>query len=146
MELLLLLLLFSHQVWLFTIPWTAGLPCPSPSPGVCLNFMSIESVTPSNHLILCYPFLLCLQSFPASGLFPMSQLFTSGGQSFGASASVLPRSIQRWFPLRLTGLTSLLFKGLSRVFSSTTVRKHQFFSALPLLSSSHICTWLLERP
>ena len=79
----------------------------------------------------------------------MSQLFTSGGQSIGLSAStlVLPKSIQGWFPLRLTGLTSLLSKGLSRVFFSTTVWKNQFFSVLPSLwSSSHITTWLLERP
>ena len=87
-----------------------------------------------------------LQSFPASGSFIMTQLFASGGQSLGASASVLPKSIQGWFPLRLTRLISLLFKGLSRVFFSTTIWKHQFFSTLPYLwSSSHIHTWLLER-
>ena len=99
----------------------------------------------------CYPtmsssvshFSNCLQSFPASGSFPMSQLLASGGQSIGASASapVLPMSIQGWFPLRLTGLISLLSKRLSRVFSSNTVLKHQFFSALPSLwSSFHIHT------
>ena len=91
-----------------------------------------------------------LKSFPASGSFPMSQLFTSSGQSIGvsASASVLPMNSQGWFPLRLTGLISLLSKGLSRVFSSTTVQKYQFFSAqLSLyLSNSHIWTWLLEKP
>ena len=99
----------------------------------------------------CYPamsssvshFSICLQSFPASGSFPMSQLLASGGQSIGASASapVLPMSIQGWFPLRLTGLISLLSKKLSRVFFSNTVLKHQFFSALlSLWSSFHIHT------
>ena len=91
----------------------------------------------------------CLQSFPTSGPFPMSRLFASGGQSTGASASasVLPMNIQGWFPFGLTGWISLLSKGLSRVFSSTTVRRHQFFGAQPfLLSSSHIHTWLLEKP
>ena len=103
---------------------------------------------PSNHLILCLPLLLCLQSFPASGSFPVSQFFKSGGQSIGvsASASVLPMNIQDWFPLGLTGLISLQFKGLSRVFSNTTVRKHQFFSAqLSLWYNSHVHTWLLEK-
>ena len=73
------------------------------------------------------PFSSCLQSFPASGSFPMSQLFTSGGQSIGASVSSLPMDIQGWFPLGLTNLISWLSKGLSRVFFSTTVRRHQFF-------------------
>jgi len=95
------------------------------------------------------PFSSCLQSFPASGSFPMSRLFTSGGQSIGASASalVLSMNIQDWFPLGLTSLISLQSKGLPRVFSSTTVRKHRS-SVLSLLywSSSHIHTWLLERP
>ena len=94
-------------------------------------------------------FSFCLQPSPASGsYFPKSQLFTSSGQSIGASASasILSMTIQSWFPLRLTGLISLLSMGLSRVFSSTTVQKHQFFRALPSLqTSSHICTCLLER-
>ena len=93
------------------------------------------------------PFSSCLQYFPASGSFPMSQLFTSGGQSIGASAlaSVLPMNIQGWSPLGLTGLISLLSKGLSRVFSKTTVQKHQFFGAQPSLwYNSHINTWLLD--
>ena len=93
-------------------------------------------------------FSFCLQSFPASGSFPMSRLFTSGDQNTGASASasILPKSIQGWFPLRLTGLIFLLSKGLSRVFFSTTVQKRQFFSTLPsLLSNSHNHTWPLER-
>ena len=94
------------------------------------------------------PFSSCPQSFPALGSFLMSQLFTSGSQSIGASASapVLPMSIQGWFPLGLTGLIFLLSKGLSRVFSTTTVWRHRFFSAQPSLwSNSHICTWLLEK-
>ena len=95
------------------------------------------------------PFSSCPQSFPASGSFPVSQLFASGGQSIAVSAStsVLPMNIQGWFPLGLTGLISLQSKGLLRVFSSTTVRRYQFFGAKPfLLSSSHIRTWLLEKP
>ena len=96
-----------------------------------LKLMFIESVMPSKRLILCCPFSSCLQSFPASGSFPMSQLFASGGQSIGfsASTSVLPVNIQDWFPLGWTGWISLQYKGLSRVFSSTTVQKHQFFGA-----------------
>ena len=83
-----------------------------------------DAIQPSSSV---NPFSSHLQSFPASGSFPMSRLFTSGGQSIGASASVLPRNIQSWFPLGLTGLISLQSKGLSRVFSNTTVQKHQFF-------------------
>ena len=106
-----------------------------------LKLMSIESVMPSKHLILCHP----LQSFPASGSFPMSQFFKSGGQSFGvaALASVLPMNIQGWFSLGWTGWISLQTKGLSRVFSNTTVQKHQLFcTQLSLWSNSHIYTWL----
>ena len=94
------------------------------------------------------PFSSCLQSFPASGSFPMSQLFASYGLSIDASAlvSVLPVNVQGWFPLALPVLISLQSKGLSRVLYSTTVWKHQFFSTQPFLwSSSHICTWLLEK-
>ena len=90
------------------------------------------------------PISSCHQSFPASGYFPMSQFFTSGGQSIGVSGSapVFPMKIQDWFPLGLTDLISLPSKGLSRVFSNTTVQKHQFFSTqLSLWSSSHIHTW-----
>ena len=83
---------------------------------------------PSNYLIPCCPFSFNLLSFTASGSFPVSQLFTWGGQSIRASASVLPMSIQGWFPPGLTGLISLMPKGLSRAFSSTTVQKHQFLS------------------
>ena len=110
------------RVWLFETPRTAALQV-SLSLHCLLKFaslMAIDSVMPSNHLILCCPLLL-LQSFPASGSFPVSWLFASGGQSIGASASasVLPMNIQDWFSLGLTGLISLLSKGLSKVFSST---------------------------
>ena len=91
----------------------------------------------------------CLQSFPPSGSFPVSQFFTSGGQSIGvsASASVLPVNIQDWFPLGWTCWISLQSRGLSRDFSNTTVWKHQFFSVQPSLwSNSHVHTWLLEKP
>ena len=111
------------------------------------RFMPIELVMPSNHLTLCCPLLL-LPSV-ASGSFPVNWLFTSGGQSSRAlaSASVLPINIQGWSPLGLTGMISLFSKGLSRVFSSTTVQKLWFFSTQPALwSNSHICTWLLEKP
>ena len=107
-----------------------------------LKLMSIESVVPSNHLILCHPLLLPPSIFPASGSFPMSQFFTSGGQSIGASASasVLAMNILDCFPLGGTGWISLQSKGLSRVFSNTTVEKHQFFSCQfygPTLTSIH---------
>ena len=98
---------------------------------------------------LVAPFSSCPQSFPASGSFPMSQLFASGGQSIGVStsASVLPLNIHGWFHLGLTGLISLRSKGLSRVFSNTPVQKHQFFGTqLSLWSNSHKHTWLLEKP
>ena len=98
--------------------------------------MSIELVMPSISSSVTL-FSFCLQSFPASGSFPISQFFTSGGQSIGASASapVLPINIQGWFPLGLTCLISLQSKELSRVFSSTTVRKHQFFGVLPYMTT-----------
>ena len=108
-----------------------------------LRLTSIESVMPSSHLILCHPLLL-----PASESFPVSQLFSWGGQSTGVSvsASAPPMNIQDWFPLVWTGWIFLLFKGLSRVFSNTTVQKHQFFGAqLSLRSNTHIYTWLLEK-
>ena len=95
------------------------------------------------------PFSSCLQSFLASGSFPMSQLFASCSQSIGASASatVLPMNIQGWFPVGLTGVISLLSKGLTGIFSSTTVQKHLIFDTQPSLwSSLHICTRLLEKP
>ena len=131
------------RVRLFATPWTAARQA---SPSIInsqslLKLMSIESVIPSNHLILCHPFSSCPQSFPASESLLTSQLFTSRGQSIGASASVLPMNIQGWFPLGLTSLISLLSKGLSRVFSNIAVQKYQFFGTQPSLwSSSHIHT------
>ena len=122
--------LLSH-VWLFATPRTTACHA-SLSFTISwslLKLMSIESVMPSTPLVLCCPLSSCLQSFPASGSFPRSQFFVSGDQSFGASASpsVLPMIIQDWFPLGLTGLISSQSKGLSRVFSNTTVQKHQLF-------------------
>ena len=116
-----------------------------------LKLMSIESVMLSNLTISPFaaPFSSCLQFFPASGSFPMSQLFTWSGQSIGVSAlaSVLPMNTQDWSPLEWTGWISLQSKELSRVFSNTTVQKHQFFGAqLSSQSNSHIHTWLLEKP
>ena len=106
-----------------------------------LKLMSIELVMPPNHLILCHPLLLLHSIFPASGSFPMSWLFTSGGQSIGAPASVLPMNILGWFPLGLTGWISLQSRGLARVFSNTTVQKHSFFGTQPSLwPYSHIHT------
>ena len=123
--------LLSH-VWLFVTPWIAAQQASLSITNSqnLLKFMSITFVMPSNHLILCHPVLLPLQSFPASGSFPTSPFFTSGGQSIevSASASVLPMNILNWFPLGWTGWISLQSKGLSRVFSNTTVQKHQFFS------------------
>ena len=107
-----------------------------------LKLMSIESVMPSNQLIICCSFLQCPQSFPASRAFLMSQLFATSGQSVGASpsASLLPMNIRGWSSLWLTGLIPLLSKEISIVFSSTTAWRHQSFSAQPFLwSSSHIC-------
>ena len=122
------------------------LPCPSPTPRVCSNSCPLSRLCHTTISSFVVPFS-CLQSFPASGSFPMSQLFTSGGQSIGVSVSVLPVNIQDRFPLRLTSQISLQSKGLSRVFSNTTVPKHQFFGAqLSLWSNSHIHTWLLEKP
>ena len=134
--------------------WPHGLqharpPCPSPTPGVYSNSCPLSRwchPTISSSVVL---FSSCLQSFPASRSFQMSQLFTSGGQSIGvtASTSVLPMNIQDWFPLGWTGWISLQSKGLSRVFSSTTVQKHQFFGAqLSSQSNSHIHIWILEKP
>ena len=114
------------------------------------KLMSVESVMPSSHLILCRPLLLLpLLMLPASGSFPMSQLFAWGGQSIGVSAlaSVLPMNTQDWSPLGWTGWISLQSKGFSRVFTNITVQKHQFFgSQLSSQSNSHIHTWPLEKP
>ena len=113
------------------------------------KLMPTESVMPSSHLILCCPISSCPQSLPASESFPMSQLFTWGGQSTGvsASASDLPKKSQGWSPSEWTGWVSLQSKGLSRVFSNTTVQKHQFFSTkLSSPSKFHVHTWPLEKP
>ena len=138
-------------VQLFVNPWTAAHQASlsitnSRSPP---KPMSTESVMPWTISSSVVPFSSCLQSLPASGSFLMSQLFAWGGLSIGGSvsASVLPKNIQDWFPLGLTGLISLQSKGLSRVFSNTTVQKHQFFDVQPsLLSNSHFHTWLMEKP
>ena len=132
------------------IPWIAASQAP---PFFTISqslhrFMSIESVMLFNHLILCFALLLWTWIFPSIRVHPLSQLFASGDQNIGASASasVLPMNIQDWFPLGLSGLISLLSKGLSRVFPNTTVQKHQFFHAqLSLRSNTHIHTWLLEN-
>ena len=120
-------------VWLFARLWTAVHKASLPFiiSWSLLKLMSFESVMPSNHLISVVPFSSCLQSFPVSGSFPMSQFFASGSRSIGASASasIHPMNIQDWFSLGLTGWISLQSKGLSRVFSNTTVQKHQFFGA-----------------
>ena len=111
--------------------------------------MSIESAMPSNHLILCRPLLLLPSILPASGSFPMGQLFAWSGQSIGVSAStsVLPMNTQDWSPLEWTGWISLQSKGLPRVFSNATVQKHQFFGTqLSSQSNSHVHTWPLEKP
>ena len=142
-----MLLLFSHSVVSDSLRphglQHTRLPCPSPTPRACSNscpWSQWYQPTISSSVI---PFSSCPQSFPASGSFPMSQLFSSGSQSIGASASasVLPVNIQDWFPLGWTCWISLQFKGLSRVFSNTTAQKHQLFggqlSYSPTLTSIH---------
>ena len=123
-------------------------PCPSPTPGVHPNPSPLSRWCHPNISCSVVPFSSCPQSFSASGSFPMSQLFAWGGQSIGvsASASVLPVNTQDWSSIGWTGWISLQSKGLSRVFSNTTVQKHQFFSAqLSLYSNSHMHTWSLEK-
>ena len=125
------------------------LPCPSPSPRTCSNSGPLSWWCHPTILSSVIPFSSRLQSFPASGSFPTSQFFTPGGQGIGASASVsvFSMNIQGWFPLRLTGLIPLKSKGLSRVFSNTTIQKYQFFNSHPSLwSNSPIHTWILEKP
>ena len=129
----------SHSDYL----WPHGLqqtrlPCPSQIPGACSNSCPLNQWCHPTISSSVIPFSSCLQSFRASGSFPMSQFFTSGGQNIRvlASASVLPMNIQDWLPLGLTGLISLQPKGLSRVFSNTTVQKHQFFGAQPSSQSN----------
>ena len=144
---------FSHSVLSDSL-WPHGLQharltCPSSTPEACSNSCPLSQwccLTISSSVV---PFSSCPQSFPASVFFPMSPLFPSGSQSIGASASasVLPVNIQGWFPLGLIGLISLLSVGLSRVFSSTTVGKHQFFVAQPSLqSNSHIYNLIYCSP
>ena len=133
--------------------WPHGLqharpPCLSPTPGVYSHLCPLTRwCHPTVLSVVC--FSSHLQSFPESGSFPVNQIFASGHQNIGVSASVsfLPVNSQDWFLLGLTSWISLLSKGLSRLFSNTTVQKHQFFSAQhSLLPNSHICTWLLEKP
>ena len=139
-----------RSVWLFATPWTAAIQA-SLSFNISqslLKLMSIESVMPSNYLFLYSLLLPCLYPFPESGTFLMSHLFQSGGQNIGisTSASVLPMNIQDWLSLGLTGFISLHSKGLFRIFSDTTVQKHQSFGVqLSLWSNSHIHKWLLEN-
>ena len=146
-----LLLLFSHSVLSDSL-WHDGLQhtcptCPSLSPRAFSNSCPLSQWCHPTISSSVIPFSSCPQSFPASGSFLMNCLCTSGGQSNGASASVLPMNIQGWFPLGLTCLISLQSKGLSRIFSNTIVQKHQFFGTqLSLWSNSYIHTWLLEKP
>ena len=124
-------------------------PCPSPTPGVHSNSHPSSQWCHPAISSSVVPFSFCPQSLPTSGSFPMRQLFTWGGQSIGVSAlaPVLPMNTQDWSPLGWTGWTSLQSKGLSRVFSNTTVQKHQFFGAQPSSqSNSHIHTWPQEKP
>ena len=126
----------------------ASLSCLSPTPGAYSNSCPLSRWCHSTISSSVVPFS-SLQSFPASGSFQMSQFFASGGQCIGisASTSVPPMNTQDWFLLGWTGWISLQSKGLSRVFSNTTVQKHQFFGTqLSLWSNSHIHTWLLEKP
>ena len=130
------------RVQLFATSWTAACQASLSitNSQSLLKLMSIESVMPSNQLILCCPLLIQHQ-----GLF-LSHFFSSGGQIIGASALVLPMNNLGWFPLGLTGLISLYSKGRSRVFCNTTVQKHQFFGTQPSLwTSSHMHPWLLEK-
>ena len=150
----LLLLLCSHSVVSDSLwpPWTAAhqVSLSFTLSWSLIKLISIESVMPSNHLILCRPILLLPSIFSSIRVFYNDSAFcVRRPKSIGASASasVLPMNNQGWFPLEFTGLISLLSKGLSRVFSNTTVWKHQFFSAQPSLQSkSHIHTWLTEKP
>ena len=147
------LLLFSSSVMFNFFPLRrlkhTRLPCLSLSSGLCSkSYLLSQWCHPTISSSVTH-FSSCLQSFPASGSFLMSQLFASGDQSTGASASasVLSMNIQGWFPLGLTGLISLQSKGLSRVFSTAIVQKYQFFGAQPSLwSTCHIHTWLLQKP
>ena len=138
-------------IQLFETPWIAARQASLSitNSRSSLRFTCIESVMPSSHLILSRPLLLLPESLPASESFPMNQLFLWGGQSTRVStlASFLPKKSQGWSPSKWTGWICLQSNGLSRVFSNTTVQKHQFFSAQPSSqSNSHIHTWPLEKP
>ena len=138
----------THSLWPHGLQH-ARLPCPSPTPRACSNSCPSSQWCHPAISSSVIPFSCCPQSLPASESFPMSQLFAWGGQSIGVSAlaSVHPMNTQDWSPLEWTGWISLQSKGLSRVFSNTTVQKHQFFSAQPSSqSNSHIHTWPLEKP
>ena len=134
--------------------WPHGLQhnrllCPSPSPRLCSNSCPLSQWCHPTISSSVTPFSSFPHSYPDSGSFQMSQLFVSGGQNLGGSAtqSVLPMIIRSWFHSGLNSLISLQSKGLSRVFSNTTVQKHQFFGPQPSLwYNSHIHTWLLEKP
>ena len=142
-----------RHVWLFVTPWTAACQA-SLSHTISQNvpkFMSIESLMPSNHLIISHRLLLLPSIFPRIRVFSRESAFhikwpKYWGFSFSISHSSESISIQSWFPLGLTGLISLMSKETSKIFSSTTIRQHQFFSTFTLLSSSHISTWQPERP
>ena len=137
----------SHQ--LFTTPWTAACQASLSitNSHSFLRLMSIESVMPSYHLILCHPLLLLSSIFPSIRVFSSKSALRIGWQKYWSLTLVLPMNIQGWFPLGLTGLISLQSKGLSRIFSNTIVQKHQFFTTqLYSQSNSHIHTWPLEKP
>ena len=140
----------THSCLTLCTPMDCGTPgFPVHSPGACSNSCLLSQWCHPTISSSVVPLSSYLQSFPASGSFPISQLLASGGQSIEASnsASVLPMNIQGWFPLGLTCVISLQSTGLSRVFSSTTVWKNQFFSPQPSWgSSSHIHTWPLVKP
>ena len=138
----------SDSLWPYGLQHTR-LPCPSPTPRAYSNSSPSSRWCHPTISSSVIPFSSHLKTLPASGSFPVSQFFASGGQSTGvaASASVLSMNIQDWFPLGWTGLISLQCKRLSRVFSNTTVQKHQFFGTqISFWSNSHIHTWLLEKP
>ena len=138
------------RVRLFVTPWQhARPPCPSPTPRVHSDSRPSSQWYHPAISSSVVPFSSCPQSLPESESFPMSQLFAWGGQSIGVSAlaSFLPKKSQGWSPSKWTGWISLHSKGLSRVFSNTTVQKHQFFGAQPSSqSNSHIHTWPQEKP
>ena len=149
-SILLVVVQLLSRVWLFATPWTAAHQTflSFTISGACSNSCPLSPWCHPTISSSVTPFSSHPQFFPTSGSFPMSRVFTSGGQSIGISASrsALPMTIQGWFPLELTGLI-LQSKGPLRVFSNTTVEKHQFFAVQPSLwSNSHVHVWLLEKP